>query len=77
MLQAVDYEAKHRKLQNLRHAGTGEWLFRQAEYVEWKTSNESAFLCCRGIRMCHRLTHERPMLRPSRQPAVAKVFLRV
>ncbi|CAD6575359.1 MAG: hypothetical protein ASARMPREDX12_007236 [Alectoria sarmentosa] len=52
MLQAVDYEAKHRKLQNLRHAGTGEWLFRQAEYVEWKTSNKSAFLCCRGIPGC-------------------------
>ena len=54
MLNAVDYEAKHEKLQNLRYAGTGDWLFQQSSYVEWKTPSRSAFLCCRGIRRYHR-----------------------
>lgn len=58
MLNAVDYEAKHRKLQNLRHAGTGEWLFRHAVYVEWKTAGSSALLCCNGIRKYHSLLYQ-------------------
>ena len=57
MLQAVDYEAKHRKLQNLRLAGTGEWLFLHAKYAEWNSFGSSAFLCCRGIRRYHRTLH--------------------
>lgn len=63
MLNAVDYEAKHRKLQNLRHAGTGKWLFRQAVYVEWKTSGNSALLCCNGIRRYYRPHYQRLVLR--------------
>lgn len=55
MLHAVDYEAKHRKLQNLRHAGTGDWLYREATYVGWVTSSSSTSLCCRGIRRFHRV----------------------
>ena len=43
LLQAVDYEAKHRKLQNLRLAGTGDWLFQHAKYVEWETSGAPHF----------------------------------
>ena len=62
MLQAVNYEAKHKKLQNLRLAGTGNWLFQHATYVEWKSSSSSAFLCCRGIRRYSRLFHLRAML---------------
>ena len=62
MLRAVDYEAKHRKLQNLRHAGTGDWLFLESSYVEWKTSGSSAFLCCRGIRRYHRVSQQGIML---------------
>lgn len=76
MLHAVDYEAKHRKLQNLRHAGTGEWLFKQAAYVEWKTSDSSAFLCCHGIRRYFQQFHQRSMLIASYQPAAAKALLR-
>lgn len=53
MLHAVDYEAKHRRLHNLRHAGTGDWLFRQEKYVEWEGDGGSAFLSCRGIRKHH------------------------
>ena len=66
MLHAVDYEAKHRKLQNLRHTGTGEWLFRQAAYVEWKTPGRSAVLCCHGIRRYPHLFYQRSMLIISR-----------
>ena len=62
MLYAVDYEAKHKKLQDLRHAGTGEWLRRQAAYVDWKTPGKSAFLCCRGIRMYRCLFRQGLML---------------
>ena len=62
MLHAVDYEAKHRRLQNLRHAGTGQWLFRQAAYVEWKTPGSSALLCCRGIRRYRQVFYGRLML---------------
>ena len=62
MLQAVNYEAKHRKLQNLRLAGTGDWFFQHAKYVEWKSSSSSAILCCRGIRRYHRLFHHGAML---------------
>ena len=50
MLNAINYEAKHRRLQNLRHAGTGEWLFHEVEYTDWDTPGKSAFLCCHGIR---------------------------
>ncbi|KAM0798419.1 hypothetical protein BDR22DRAFT_808989 [Usnea florida] len=50
MLNAINYEAKHRRLQNLRHAGTGEWLFLKTEYTDWVIPGQSAFLCCRGIR---------------------------
>lgn len=64
MLHAVEYEAKHRKLQNLRHPGTGEWLLRQAVYVDWKTLDHSALLCCRGIRKYHHLFHQVAMLTP-------------
>ena len=62
MLQAVNYEAKHRKLQNLRLAGTGDWLFQHATYVEWKSFGSSAFLCCRGIRRYHPLFHHGAIL---------------
>lgn len=62
MLNAVDYEAKHRKLQNLRHAGTGEWLFREAVYVEWKMPGNSALLCCHGIRRYLRLLYQGSVL---------------
>ena len=50
MLNAIDYEAKHRRLQNLRHVGTGEWLYRQAEYIDWGIPDKSASLRCHGIR---------------------------
>ena len=62
LLQAVDYAAKHRKLQNLRLAGTGNWLFQQAKYIEWETSDSSAFLFCRGIRKFHRVLLNGAML---------------
>lgn len=52
MLNAIDYEAKHRRLQNLRHAGTGEWLFRQTEYITWGLPDKSASLGCHGIPGC-------------------------
>ena len=50
MFNAIDYETKHRRLQSLRHAGTGEWLYSQAEYIDWGIPGKSAFLGCHGIR---------------------------
>lgn len=47
---AVDYEAKHRKLQALRHEGTGAWITQHPTYVAWKESSASKGLCCHGIR---------------------------
>lgn len=46
---AVDYEAKHRKLQALRHEGTGAWITQHPTYVAWKESSASKGLCCHGI----------------------------
>ena len=75
MLEAVDYEAKHRKLQKLRLAGTGDWLFQQSTYVEWETSGSSANLCCRGIRMLRLGLYHDAMLTLS-QLAAVKASLR-
>lgn len=46
---AVDYEAKHRKLQGLRHEGTGTWVIQHPTYVAWKESTASKGLVCHGI----------------------------
>ena len=51
-LSAVDYESKHRKLQRLRHQGTGTWVFQHPAYLAWEQSITSAGLVCHGIRMC-------------------------
>ena len=76
MLNSVDYEAKHRKLQNLRHAGTGEWLFQEAAYVTWRRIDNSAAICCRGIRESFYHFYFGSKLMSFNQLAVVKLFLR-
>ena len=51
-IPAVDIEAKHRKLQTLRHPGTGAWVFEDRAFKDWKASTQTSTLCCRGIPGC-------------------------
>ncbi|KAK0118571.1 hypothetical protein ONS95_007457 [Cadophora gregata] len=51
-LSTVAFEHKHRKLKALRYEGTGTWLIGDTKYKEWKSSTESAVLCCHGIPGC-------------------------
>ena len=47
---AVDYEAKHQRLRELRHEGTGTWLIKHPTYIAWKESMTSEGLFIYGIR---------------------------
>ena len=50
LVTSIDVEAKHRRLQNLRFTGTGEWVLQNDEYQEWKQASSQSSLCCYGIR---------------------------
>jgi hypothetical protein len=49
-LSNVDNRHRHRKLKDARHEGTGSWLSECAEYSHWQGCEDSAVLCCYGIR---------------------------
>ena len=36
MLSTTNYEQKQRKLHNLRHRGTCDWLFKTSQFIEWR-----------------------------------------
>ncbi|TGO49665.1 hypothetical protein BCON_0204g00190 [Botryotinia convoluta] len=48
-MATVDCRNKHRRLQNIRHHGTGSWLAGVADYRNWKTQNKSSVMSCYGI----------------------------
>ena len=50
MIESVDVEVKHSKLQGLRYNGTGDWVLQNEKYLEWKHGSKSSSLCCYGIR---------------------------
>ena len=50
LVTSIDVEAKHRRLQNLRFTGTGEWVLQNDMYLEWKQAPSLSSLCCYGIR---------------------------
>ena len=50
MIQSVDVEAKHRRLQNLRCEGSGDWVLQDDKYLQWKNESNLPYLCCCGIR---------------------------
>ncbi|KAH7416746.1 hypothetical protein BKA64DRAFT_701531 [Cadophora sp. MPI-SDFR-AT-0126] len=51
-LSTVAFEYKHQKLKALRYEGTGTWLIEDKKYEKWKSSAQSAVLCCHGIPGC-------------------------
>ncbi|PVH79019.1 hypothetical protein DL98DRAFT_421132 [Cadophora sp. DSE1049] len=51
-LSTVGFEYKHQKLKALRYEGTGTWLIEDKKYEQWKSSAQSAVLCCHGIPGC-------------------------
>lgn len=50
-LSSINCARKHVRLQSTRHEGTGAWLSKHAEFVNWTSSGSGpAVLCCHGIR---------------------------
>lgn len=49
LLSMVDYGGHHRKLQKLRHHGTGTWLTEVQNFSSWQESGDSGCFCCFGI----------------------------
>ncbi|KAF8247663.1 hypothetical protein K440DRAFT_289711, partial [Wilcoxina mikolae CBS 423.85] len=47
-LSPVIYEAHHDNALQGRTSGTGEWLLRRGEFVNWRSSDKSAFLWLHG-----------------------------
>ena len=50
-LSSISYVNKHLKEHEKRHKGTGSWLTKTVEFVEWVTRTRSDCLWCYGIRM--------------------------
>ncbi|TGO71066.1 hypothetical protein BELL_0624g00010 [Botrytis elliptica] len=48
-MAAVDCRNKHRRLQKIRHSGTGSWLAGVADYRNWQNQNKSSVISCYGI----------------------------
>lgn len=61
-MATVDCRNKHRRLQNIRHHGTGSWLASVADYKNWRTQNKSSIMSCYGIRKLHVLLSDWQML---------------
>ncbi|MCJ1457100.1 hypothetical protein MMC28_007466 [Mycoblastus sanguinarius] len=51
-IPSVNNDSKHRKLQDLRYSGTGDWIFRHEAFRKWKNAAGSSSLCCHGIPGC-------------------------
>ncbi|KAI5806000.1 hypothetical protein BZA77DRAFT_368834 [Pyronema omphalodes] len=48
-ISAIPYISHHKRINEERLEGTGEWLFDRPEYEEWMSSSESKLLLLRGI----------------------------
>ena len=48
-LSSLDYRYQHRRLQRIRHAGTGVWLTEDLSFRSWLESSGSGGFCCFGI----------------------------
>jgi hypothetical protein len=48
-LSTLDYAAQHRRLRHLRHAGTCNWLLRDAGFKAWLHAQTSSCFACYGI----------------------------
>ncbi|RDW62396.1 hypothetical protein BP6252_11829 [Coleophoma cylindrospora] len=48
-ISTIDYQYKHRRMQKVRHPGTGAWFITLPAFKEWLDSNSSSVLCCHGI----------------------------
>ena len=55
MLSTIKYRQRQRRLHNLRHPGTCEWLLKHRKYREWRASDKSSCLHCTGIRKIFRV----------------------
>ncbi|KAL8868513.1 MAG: hypothetical protein Q9174_004942 [Haloplaca sp. 1 TL-2023] len=51
-IPSVDMYAKQKRLQRLRHEGTGSWILKNSEYLHWHNASGSATVCCFGIPGC-------------------------
>lgn len=49
-LSTIDYQYKNRRMQRLRHPGTGSWLTASIELKNWLECENSSAMCCYGIR---------------------------
>jgi hypothetical protein len=49
-LSKVDYKYKHGRMQKIRHPGTGAWFMTLPEFKDWRDGENSAVMCCYGIR---------------------------
>jgi Cdc6-like AAA superfamily ATPase len=49
LLSQLDYKGHHRRLQKLRHQGTGSWLSEVPSLRSWLQSLNSGCFCCYGI----------------------------
>ena len=50
MLSGINYKQRQRRLHQLRHPGTCDWLLKLPEYQQWRASTSSTCLHCHGIR---------------------------
>ncbi|TGO88249.1 hypothetical protein BPOR_0174g00020 [Botrytis porri] len=48
-MATVDCRNKHRRLQKVRHHGTGSWLARMADFSNWRTQKKCSVMSCYGI----------------------------
>ncbi|KAI9826329.1 MAG: hypothetical protein M1832_000246 [Thelocarpon impressellum] len=51
-LSSFDYTYRHRKLCEVRHEGSGAWLFKNEQFKDWKEGRKSSCLLCSGIPGC-------------------------
>jgi hypothetical protein len=49
LLSQLDYKGHHRRLQKVRHQGTGSWLSEVPSLRSWLQSQASGCFCCFGI----------------------------
>lgn len=49
LLSPIDYQAKHERVQRLRHPGTGIWFTENPKFRTWLDEDKSDSFCCFGI----------------------------
>ncbi|RAL63639.1 hypothetical protein DID88_003682 [Monilinia fructigena] len=48
-MASIDYRNKHRRMQKIRHQGTGKWLMDTHEYKSWRDCEKSCAMSLYGI----------------------------